>query len=168
MRRFLLPLFISLAATTLVFIILSAGALPERVASHFGRGGFANGWMTRGAYLGLVALGATVLPLMTAALLSTLPRAFPRLANIPNRDYWLAAERREATLAALDGFGWAFASLLTLFFAGMHWTILDANASVPPRLAEAPVHALVIGFSILLVAWVAALLLRFRRTSDRR
>ena len=31
-----------------------------------------------------------------------LPRLAPNLINIPNRDYWLAPERRVATLAALD------------------------------------------------------------------
>jgi len=168
MRRLFLPLFIALAATALAFIALSAGALPERVASHFGPGGVANGWMTRGGYLAIVALGAALLPLLAVVLISALPRAFPRLANIPNRDYWFAPERQEATLATLDGFGWAFALLLTLFFAGMHWTILDANASVPPRLAEAPVHGLVIGFAILLAAWIVTLLVRFRRISGGR
>jgi hypothetical protein len=168
MRRFFLPLFLALSAAALSFMVVSAGSLPERVAAHFARGGLPNGWMTRGSYLIVVAFGATLLPLAMVVLLSVVPRVFPRALNVPNRDYWLAPERREATRAALAGYGWAFACLLTLFFAGIHWTILDAHASAPPRLAEAPVHALVIGFGIAVAAWVIALLLRFRRASDGR
>ena len=89
-------------------------------------------------------------------------RRFPRLVNLPHRDYWLAPERREAALAALAGFGWVFACLVTLFVAGMHWAILDAHASVPPRLAEPYVHLLLGASFVALVAWIIALYLRFR------
>jgi uncharacterized membrane protein len=168
MRRFFLPLFLALSAAALGFVVVSAGALPERVASHFARGGLPNGWMTRGSYLTVVAFSATLLPLATVLLLSVVTRVLPRALNMPNRDYWLAPERREATRAALAGFGWAFACILTLFFAGIHWTILDAHTNAPPRLAEAPVHALVIGFAIAVAVWVVALILRFRSTLDGR
>ena len=163
MRRFFLPLFVALAATAAVFIALSAGALPPRVATHFALGGVPNGWMGRESYLTVVTLAATLLPLALAALFSWLPRVVPRALNVPNRDYWLASERRESAFAALAGFGWALACLLTLFVAGMHWTILGAHASAPPRLVETHVHTLVLGFAIALGAWIVALLLRFRR-----
>jgi uncharacterized membrane protein len=163
MRRFFLPLFIALATAVAVFIALSAWALPARVATHFAWGGVPNGWMGRESYLAVITLAATLLPLALAALISGLPRAFPQALNVPNRDYWLASERRNAALAALAGFGWALACLVTLFVAGMHWTIVGAHASVPPRLAETHVHALVLGFAVGLGAWLIALLLRFRR-----
>jgi hypothetical protein len=51
MRRFLLLLFIALAAAAVAFIIVSSGTLPERVASHFTRGGAPDGWITRDAYV---------------------------------------------------------------------------------------------------------------------
>lgn len=163
MRRFFLPLFIALATAVAVFIALSAAALPARVATHFALGGVPNGWMGRESYLTVITLAGTLLPLALAALISGLPRVFPWALNVPNRDYWLASERRNAVLAALAGFGWALACLVTLFVAGMHWTILGAHTSVPPRLAETHVHALVLGFAVGLGAWLIALLLRFRR-----
>ncbi|HEV8255583.1 MAG TPA: DUF1648 domain-containing protein [Casimicrobiaceae bacterium] len=163
-RRFSLQLFIALAAAAVAFIVLTSRALPERVASHFGPGGHANGWMTREAYLIVVLAAATLLPLVIVALVAALPRAFPRGINLPNRDYWLAPERRDATLGALAGFAWAFACLLTLFVAGMHWTIVDAHASAPPQLAEAAVHLLMAGFVAAVAAWIITLYLRFRRT----
>jgi len=163
MQRFFLPLFIALTSAAAIFIALSSAALPALVATHFGLGGVPNGWMSRERYLAVIFVAATLLPLAVAALHALLPRIFPRAVNVPNRDYWLAAERREAALAALAGFVWAFACLLTLFVAGMHWTILGAHASVPPRLVEAHVHTLVLGFGIALGAWLIALLLRFRR-----
>jgi uncharacterized membrane protein len=163
MRRFALPLFIAVAVAAVAFVITTSGALPERVASHFVLGGKPDGWMTREAYLLVILLAATLLPLVIVVLMAGMARVFPRLVNLPNRDYWLATERREAALAALADFGWGFASLVTLFVAGMHWTILDANASVPPRLAEAYVDLLVAASFVAIAAWIIALYLYFRR-----
>jgi uncharacterized membrane protein len=163
MRRFFLPLFVALTTAAAVFIALSSAALPARVATHFGLGGVPNGWMGRESYFAVIIAAATLLPLALVAPLSVLPRIFPRALNVPNRAYWLASERREAALTALAGFGWALACLVTLFVAGMHWTILGAHASVPPRLVETHVHALMLGFGVALGAWLIALLLRFRR-----
>ena len=45
----------------------------------------------------------------------------------------------------------------------MHWTILDANAKTPPRLAESAAELLAFGFGTVVAAWAIALYLRFRR-----
>jgi hypothetical protein len=163
MRRFFLFTFIALAATAAAFIVMTSGALPERVASHFALGGKADGWITRDAYVLVILVAATLLPLIIVGLIVAMPRAFPRMVNLPNRDYWLAPERREDALAGLAGFGWVFACLVTLFVTGMHWTIVDAHASVPPRLAEPYVHLLLAASLVALLAWIIALYLHYQR-----
>lgn len=165
MRRFFLPLFIALAAGSAAFIIATAGDLPVQVASHFGPGDRPNAWTPRDTYVAIMVAAATLLPLFLVALIAWLPRAFPGAVNIPNRDYWLAPERRERSLAALANFGWVFACLLTLFIVGVHWVIVAAHASVPTQLPDRPFQALIAGFIAAMCLWTVALCLRFRRRS---
>jgi len=163
MRRFFLPLFIALAASGTAFIIATAGDLPVQVASHFGRGDQANAWTPRDTYIAIMVGATTLLPLFLVTLITWLPRVFPRAVNIPNRDYWLAPERRGRSLATLANFGWAFGCLLTLFIVGVHWVVVAANASAPTQLPDRPFQALVAGFLAAMCVWTVALCLRFRR-----
>ncbi|MDQ2962737.1 MAG: hypothetical protein M3R31_06205 [Pseudomonadota bacterium] len=163
MRRFFLPLFIALAAGGAAFIIATAGDLPLQVASHFGRDDHPKAWTPRDTYVAIMVGAATLLPLFLITLMSWLPRVFPRAVNIPNRDYWLAPERRERSLAALGAFGWAFGCLLAAFIVGVHWVVLAANTSVPTQLPDRPFQALIAGFLAAMGVWTVALCLRFRR-----
>jgi uncharacterized membrane protein len=163
MRRFFLPLFFVLVTAVTATILATSNTLPERVASHFATGGAANGWMSRQTYVLIVLAMATLLPLFIVAMMARLPRMNPRRIRLPHRDYWLAPERRDTTFGTLAGFAWALACAITLFIGGMHWTILDANATTPPRLAEPTADLLAFGFGTVVAAWAIALYLRFRR-----
>jgi hypothetical protein len=83
-----------------------------------------------------------------------LPRRFPRMVNLPHKDYWLEPVRRDATLGALGSLGFAVGALTALFALGIHVTVVEANATVPPRLANEhflPVLALFVGALIALI-----------------
>lgn len=162
MRRWLPLLFLAIVVAAAGFIAVTSNALPERVASHFARGGQANGWMPRDAYAGFVLAAAVAVPLLLVALLAWLPRVFPGAVNLPNRAYWFEPERRDATLASLAAFAWAFGSVLSLLIAGLHWAVLNANARTPPVLPEAAVDALLVGFAGAIGVWILAWYLRFR------
>lgn len=156
-------LFVALVVTGAAFIVATSGNLPERVASHFARGGQANGWMPRETYVGFILGAAVLVPLVLVALLAWLPHAFPRAVNLPNRAYWLAEERRAATLASLSTFAWMFGVLLVVLVSGVHWAVVEANASHPPVLAESVLDALLAGFGLSIGVWILAWYLRFRR-----
>lgn len=135
--------------------------LPERVATHFGAGGQANGWMSRSASQWLVLSLSLFLPSIVVAL-SCLTRYVPGITNIPNRDFWLAPERRTDTVNYLVGHSLWFASLAVWFVLGIEYSIVRANEQSPPRLSN-PMLALVVGpFLLGTAAWVAILLRRFR------
>jgi hypothetical protein len=163
MRRFFLPLFIALAAGGAAFIIATAGDLPVQVASHFTRGDPPNAWTPRDTYVAIMVGAATLLPLFLVTFITWLPRVFPGAVNIPNRDYWLAPERRQRSLSILADFGWAFGCLLTLFIVGVHWVVVAANTSAPTQLPDRPFQALIAAFIAAMCVWTVALWLRFRR-----
>ena len=162
-HRPLALLFVMLLIAVCGIVAGSSGALPERVASHFGAAGAANGYMTRDAYrIFMLAFGFGV-PLLVVALIGWLPRLAPNLINIPNRDYWLAPERRAATLAALDGCALWLGCLLTAMAGAVHWLIIRANAVNPPRLENGLLITLLAAFVVGLVCWIVVLLRRFRK-----
>ncbi len=143
------------------FVWLSGGTLPDVVASHFGAYGTANGFTSRGAYTGSMLALVVVLPVVIALsgrLASALP---PRFINLPNKAYWLAPERRAATLHALSQrTGW-LAVLLVAFLCFVHWLVVQANSSVAKELPQFPFFmglALLVGATL---GWAIALHRRF-------
>jgi hypothetical protein len=164
MQRVSHLLFVLSLIVVCAFIAATTGQLPARVASHFGAGNMPNGWMSRDGYLAFMLFFALAFPIVIVAAVGWLPRIAPRAINVPHRDYWLAPVRREGTLAALASHASWLGCLLVLFIAGVHYAILEANASVPQRLPAEYFWMLMIGFLAALALWIGGLFLRFRNT----
>jgi hypothetical protein len=162
MTRIAFALFALAMGGAALTIVATAGGLPPVVASHFGAGGRASGWMAREAYLGLMLALTILLPLAIVAALSWLPRIAPGAVNLPNRAHWLAPARRRETLDALAVFACAFGGVLAGFLAGVHLLVVAAHAGPSPRLDETLFLALLGAFGVATALWVAALLRRFR------
>lgn len=163
-------------ASTIVFLLLYAAyvamvlatihTLPERVATHFGFEGRADGWMSRSGYqvfeiafplgIGLILTGVS-------ALIRFLPAKF---INLPRKDYWLVPERRELTSAMIRSRMTWLACLMTLFFGGLHLLTLEANRVQPPQLPMGGLLMVVMLFLISLMIWVILLLMRFAETGE--
>ena len=162
-----LPFFaFTLLATALVIdLALTVPSLAEPVATHFDAAGRANGWMTRTGYGIFMAAFGICLPLLIWALIPLISRRFPRGINIPAREYWLAPERREETLAFLRWhMGW-LATLMVLFFIAIHHLLLLANALRPPALPHTPFFFMLGCFLAGTAVWTILLWRRFRRPS---
>jgi len=152
---------ICLTVFAVVFVIYTTRYLPDRVATHFGAGHQANGWMSRDFYL-LFILSFTVgVSSFVSLVVGTLPRKFPQWTNVPNRDYWLSAERREESLNYLNAHGKRLGCLIVMMMLGMHYTILVAKHRRPPTLPLQMFSSILIGFSLALIWWVVRLYRRF-------
>jgi uncharacterized membrane protein len=159
------PLFIVLLVISATVIISTTGQLPEQVASHFGASGTANSAMTRSGYLMFMLAFALAIPLLVVLSMAVLPRLMGNAINIPNRDYWLAPARREATLRYLGAHACWLGSLLTVFIAAIHLLLLEANATRPPHLPAAPFWTLLALFLAAMAFWAITLVMRFRQRS---
>ena len=144
-------------------IVLTTDRLPARVASHFGVAGVADGFTSRGRYVVFMIAIAVLLPAIVASLVGVSARRFPGWVNIPNRDYWLAAVRREATADWLTGHATGLAALLALLAFGVHLLVIRANLHTPPYLEATSFLALLGAFTVALGLWVYVLHRRFRR-----
>lgn len=101
--------------------------LPERVATHFGIDGKPNDWMSRSTstfvFLAL-QLGVPVFMLAMTSLAARMPVS---MVNIPNREYWLHAERRVATMAHMSLMMTWIAVLTSLFMTVIGHLTFMAN-----------------------------------------
>jgi len=156
-------LFVLMLIVGPVVVWTTSTGLPARVASHFGRGGIANGWMTHDGYIAFMLAFIVLVPLVVVAATGLVPRLATSRISLPHRQYWLAPERKEATVGWFASHGCALGVLLILFRLGVHFLTLEANTRTPARLDESEFFMVLVGFLVLLAIWIVAIALRFRR-----
>lgn len=155
----------ALAAMVAAAFVIGTGLtmLPPTVASHFNAAGAADGFMQRGTYVAFMVATAAGVPLLLGAT-GLWIRALPAdLINLPNKDYWLAPERRDASLAALSAWLQWLAIASAAFLCCVHWLVVAGNAGARPHLAGAPFAIGLVGFLLFTAAWIVALVTRFTR-----
>ena len=156
-------LFGAVVAAAAAYVWWSAASLPAIVASHFGPDGTGNGAMPRAEYVAFMLGLVVVVPALLYLLGGLATRLPVRMINVPNRGYWLAPERRAATLASFGRFGlWASYATLALLCA-VHWLVVRANAAQPAQLELAPLIGLVSLYLLTLFVAMTIVLARFLR-----
>jgi uncharacterized membrane protein len=134
--------------------------LPERVATHFGVDGAPNGWMSRDDattfYLAVV-IGLNLLFFLISVSLGALPSS---MVNIPNREYWLAPERRDETVRRMSVRLAIFVLALSAFVIVVFHMTFQASTEAHPSLTIGPAVGVFLAF---VAAWVASLVVGFRK-----
>ena len=162
MRKVGYCLLIMAVVISVTQVIVYAPRLPAQVASHFGINGQADDWMSKGAFLTLylgLQFGLATIFLGLTRLLRRLPVS---MINIPNREYWLADQRRQETLRYNEGMMVLLAGMTSLFmiclFQMTFQTNLDRNAD---QNLNVPVFATLL--AIYLLAVVSSVIVMYRR-----
>ena len=138
--------------------------LPETVASHFNGLGEPDGWMSRQNFvifesvlLLIIIFEFTLLPIV----LKKMPNSW---TNLPNKGYWLGAERREATFGTIRSyFEWCSIALLSLFIA-VNQLVFRANIN-RENLSSAEMWLIIGAFSTFTVIWLIKFIRQFRLRS---
>ncbi len=134
----------------LMMVVLNVAAIayhwqtaPAVIWSHFNGAGLPDGRSGRVEFL-VTWLGiVTLLPAIAMGYAALLPRFSTGSINIPNKELWLAPERREATLRDLaDMLAWMMAATTGFMFAVMQG-VIDANTRTPARLGPWNNYAIV-------------------------
>jgi uncharacterized membrane protein len=146
-----------------LFVLSTSAALPDRVASHFAASGAADGFAPREEYRTFMLGFVVGFPFLVTTLMAF---AFSRTSttfNLPNREFWLAPERRAETVRFLVRRAQGFGMLLSVYLCYVHWLVLGANASAPPRLASTRMIVGLVVFVAANLVWLTGLWSRFRR-----
>ena len=104
--------------------------MPERMASHFAGDGRPNGWQPREAFF-LIMLVSSASSALVAFFAPWRIASQPNARiNLPNRDYWLAPERRQHTMNYFSAFmAWFGCAILFVLISG---TFLCFQANLAP------------------------------------
>lgn len=159
MRR----LFVLVLVASAGFVQYTSRSLPPVVASHFGPGGTANAYMGKGHYTALMIAVVVTVPLVISAFSLLVRLIPPQFVNLPNKEYWLAPERRAASLEALASLSVGFAGALAVFLAFVHWLVVRANSVQPAQLPEAWLFVGLALFAVATLGWLFSILRRFDR-----
>jgi serine/threonine-protein kinase len=131
------------------------------VSSHFNGVGQPDASMSRDSYLGMMAAIGVGMPLFMVAIFYSI-RYFPAsVVNMPNRDYWLAPQRRFETSQTMFVYGLWFACAESLFLTLIHLQVVQANLAKPVRQTNL-VWAELVVFLVFVAAWLVALFRTFR------
>jgi uncharacterized membrane protein len=136
--------------------------MPARMATHFGAGGEANGWMARdGFLLFFFAMIGFMVTLMLA--MPKLIGLFPdSMINLPHKAYWLAPERRPLTMSIVASFmAWLAVIVVGLFMAILQLTFLS-NLEPKPRLDGVAAAVAMIAFFVSMAVWLVLFYRAFR------
>ena len=156
-------IFFAIVLATIAQCVHDFPLLPDRLASHFGASGIPNGWMTKTQFMlmyGVVLLPALAIEFWVSNQIANKPDA--RL-NLPNKEYWLAPERRAETFAYFETFfAWYGCGFLFVVVYAMGLA-MRANFETPPQLPTGPIASDIAGFVLFNVIAVIAMLRRFSR-----
>ena len=108
-------LFVLFSVVAFAYFFQAYGQLSARVASHFDIHGAANGWQSKQEFYGFL-VGTVMLVALIGFGIPRLFNTIPiQLINLPNREYWLAPERRADSINYLSvQFAWLACALLLL------------------------------------------------------
>jgi uncharacterized membrane protein len=156
-------IFVFLVVYSLLQARLQHSKLPEVIATHFRAGGLANGWQTQShaftTGLTVIALAALI-GFGVPQLVGVIPVS---LTNLPNKEYWLAPERRENTLAYLKtSFAWFGCALLT-FLLFVNELVFRANLVKPQHLNTTAFVTAIFTFLGFVLVWTARLIVHFSK-----
>ena len=163
-RRLFTPariVFLALAAATLAQMAWYYPRLPTRIASHFDAAGQVNAFMPKDAFfvVHLVVLGLMALSfLLVPALVTRLP---PGMINLPNKDYWLAPERRAHTAQKLQSSMVGFGNVMLLFLLLVFGEAMRANLLPTPHLSNR-IWVLLVLLGVSVIYWTVRLMRAFR------
>lgn len=139
--------FIALVAASVVQVLIYYPQLPDQVASHFGGDGQPNGWSPKETFFIIDLATMALMALVFLFLPKSLSRFSDKSMSLPNKDYWLAPERREKTFEIIqDQMCW-FGSATVVFLICIFQLVIEANLNPPAALSS--------GFMFLFIAYMA-------------
>jgi uncharacterized membrane protein len=154
-------LFVAIVLAAIAQCIHDFPLLPDRLASHFATSGIPNGWMTKSQFFityAVLLVPALAVEFWVSRRIANKPDA--RL-NLPNKEYWLAPERRAETFTYFETF-FAWYGCVFLFVVVFAMGLaMRANFDTPPQLPTGPIVSDIAGFVLFNIVAVVAMFRRF-------
>ncbi len=136
--------------------------LPTTLASHFDGAGVPNGWSARWLFFSIHFAIAALLLIIFLGIPLLVNRLPKERINLPNKDYWLAPERRHQTLTFIQAqFLWLGVASLSLSLYIMQ-LVIQFNLQTVTRLSITIVWVLV-AYSVFVLIWLVRFIRKFAK-----
>jgi serine/threonine-protein kinase len=133
------------------------------MASHFDGAGRANGWAPR-AFFFILYAGVIALLFITFQILPRQLKRLPeRLINLPNKGFWLAQERRKATLGIIEKQMTIFGNATLILIIGTMELVFQANRSGLHRISAEAMWILLGAYVLISIVWTINFMRKFRK-----
>jgi len=116
---------------TLVWVVLQ---LPDRVATHFGPSGAADGWGTRAGYVAFDVILSAALILGLPMLVTLILAGSGVGLNIPHKEFWLRGENRPLLRRRLTGDMLFIGGATGLLLSWIDIEVVRANTLATPAM----------------------------------
>jgi serine/threonine-protein kinase len=137
--------------------------MPDSMASHFDGKGQANGWAPRAFFFSLYA-GLIAMLFITFQILPRQLKRLPgSLINLPNRGFWLAQERREATLGIIEKQMTLFGNATLILIIGTMQLVFQANRSGSHRISAEAMWSLIGAYVLISIVWTVKFMRKFKK-----
>jgi uncharacterized membrane protein len=156
-------LFIFSIALTVLEVFYFYPLLPERMAVHFNASGIADGWGPKQQFFIFYSIVMTFMALVFWGLPFIIRHVSESLINLPNKDYWLAPERKKKTLDRLVDQLLFVGTMALILMDGILYLVIKANQSENPVMQPEWLWGLIAAFFVANVIWIVNLLQGFRR-----
>jgi uncharacterized membrane protein len=136
--------------------------MPDRIASHFGPDGQADGWSDKGFFTVLMVLIDLMMFGMFYWSHVLLEKVDARFISLPNREYWLTDANKPAGIVKLRDYMAEFgvATMLLLIYAKV--STIMANAGSGERLNSGIFLWVIIIYLVYTIWWCVRLITAYR------
>ena len=157
-------------ASLIIFLVITLSAfiqgiyyyqqMPEKVPIHFGISGNPDSWSSKqfavGFYLALVSFIA----LLFSGINWLLKKTPDDLINLPNKEFWLAKERRDDTLGIFSNFMYWIGSLTLILIIVIYHQTFQVSMGKTSALPYSNLSLLL--YFLAVAIWLYLLVRRFR------
>ena len=160
-------LYLFLVLVCLLMMAYYYPRMPLRMASHFGADGSANSWQPRKSFFLLSILICASSAVVTFLAPWQIASKSNARINLPNREYWLAPERRETTMRYIAAtMGWFGCGLMSVLISGT-FLALRANLAPDHRFNSEAMLCVMAAFLLSLMFLMLGFIRHFQRVSPQ-
>jgi uncharacterized membrane protein len=160
----IIRIFFALALLLAVFeTFYFYSLMPSNIAIHFNAAGIADGWGPKQPFfdlIGIVFLAIAAVFGLTSLLIRLLPNA---RVNLPNKDYWMAPERRELTLRVIGNQMLFFGALTMLLLDGVLYLCCTANLLPVPAIPAEQLWGMLVLYAAVNIVFSVFMIRGYRR-----
>jgi len=164
-RRIALTVFLGVCLLCIAQIFFCYLLLPERVASHFGISGKPDGWSSKTSFIMAQSIITGIVAVLFPVIAFGLSKIPVSLINLPNKDYWLSPERKQASCAFFEGYFLWFGTATLLLLLDIFSKILLVGTGAAEGLGH-PLQSLA-AYIVFVVIWIAGLYLKFGKRTPK-